>query len=150
MPDRFLAFNEGEGESCKLGIMNTEDQFPPPLHNILPLRFNTWLACYDSIPESQRQESHFRFYQALTRNQFARLYGYSQPSQVIGKAEHLIEREWLLARIGEELLPARLTVSEWQEIRRAVKSTRALTVSELLHIGNGAFSRLLKALLRDK
>lgn len=127
--------------------MNSADQFPPPLHNILPLRFRTWVACYDSIPKSQRHESHFRFYQGVTKSQFARLYGYPQPPQVIGKVEHLIEREWLMARIGEELLPARLTVSEWQELKKVVRDARGLT--EQLHIGNGAFSRLLKALIRE-
>ena len=128
--------------------MSTVEQLPPPLHNVLPLRFRTWLACYDSIPESQRQASHFRFYQGLTKNQFARVYGYAQPPHMTGKAEHYIEREWLLARIAEELLPTRLTITEWQELKKAVRSDQALTVSESLHIGNKAFFRLSKALIQ--
>jgi hypothetical protein len=131
--------------------MNSADQFPPPLHNILPLRFRTWVACYDSIPESQRHESHFRFYQGVTKSQFARLYGYPQPLQVIGKVEYDIDREWLLARIGEELLAARWTASEWQEVRRAVRRAGAPADEGLdLRIGNRAFSRLLKTLIPDK
>ncbi|GAB3878985.1 hypothetical protein GCM10028824_41630 [Hymenobacter segetis] len=131
--------------------MNPVEQFPPPLRNVLPLRFRTWVACYDHIPENQRHESHFRFYQGVTKKQFARLYGYPQPPQVIGKVEYLVEREWLLARVGEELLPARWTVTEWQEIRRAVKIAHSLQLSkDALHIGNQAFSRLVKALIDDQ
>ena len=131
--------------------MKPADQFPPPLQNALPLRFRTWVACYDSIPESQRQEPLFRLYQGIIKKQFARLYGHPQPAHMIGKVENLIEREWLLARIGEELLPARWTVSEWQEIRGVVKRAGVPVDAHLdFHTGNGAFPRLVPTLIRDK
>jgi hypothetical protein len=131
--------------------MNPAEHFPPPLHNVLPLRFRTWVACYDSLPESQRQAAHLRFYQGVTKKQFARLYGYPQPQHMIGKVEYTMDREWLLARIGEELLAARWTVSEWKQVRGAVRSAGASADEFLdLHIGNGAFLRLLKTLIPDK
>lgn len=122
------------------------DRLPPVLHNVLPLRFRTWAALYDSIPESQRQEPHFQFFQGVTKKQFARVYGYAQPAHIVGKAEHLIDREWLLARIGEELLPARLTITEWKELRAGLQN---LTVSEKLHIGADALPRLLQVAIRE-
>jgi hypothetical protein len=130
--------------------MTPADQFPPPLHNVLPLRFHTWTALYDSIPESQRQASQFRVFQGLTKKQFARVYGYGQPLGLIGKAEYLIEREWLLARIGEELLATRLTRSQFQELKVALRSTQGLTVSERLRVGGWALGRWAKFLIQDK
>ena len=129
--------------------MNPADQFPPPIHNALPLRFRTWLDCYDSIPEGQRHAPLFHFYQAVTKKQFVRLYGYPQPQNMIGRVEYLVEREWLLARIGEQLLPARWTVSEWLEIGRALRSGRPFPLSEELGLENWVLSRLRYTLIRD-
>jgi hypothetical protein len=127
----------------------TTHQFPPVLHNLLPLRFHTWVALYDEIPESQRQQSHFQFFQGLTTKQFARVYGYSQPLHLVGKAEYVIDREWLLARIGEELLPTRLTKSQFRELNDALRSAQGLTVSERLRVGGWALGRWLKFLIKD-
>lgn len=127
----------------------TTDQFPPVLRNVLPLRFRTWVALYDDIPASQRQQPHFQFFQGLTTRQFARVYGYPQPPHLIGKAEYMIEREWLLARIGEELLPTRLTRSQFKELNDALRSAQSLTVSERLRLGGGALSKWVKFLIKD-
>lgn len=127
----------------------TTRQFPPVLRNVLPPRFHTWVALYDDIPVSQRQQPHFHFFQGLTKKQFARVYGYPQPPHLIGKAEYLIERDWLLARIGEELLATRLTRSQFKELNDALRSAQGLTVSERLRVGGWALSRWVKFLLKD-
>lgn len=130
--------------------MVNEKQFPPLLHNVLPLRFPTWTSCYDSIPDSQRQEARFHFYQGLNKKQFIKVYGYLQPSHIVGKAEHIIEREWLLARIGEELLEARLTLTELKEIQKAVWHSPSLVYKNQFYLVINALSRLLKTVIRDK
>lgn len=127
----------------------TTAHFPPVLHNLLPLRFRTWVALYDEIPESQRQQPHFQFFQGLTKKQFARVYGYPQPPHLVGKAEYVIDREWLLARIGEELLPTRLTRAQYRELNDALRSTQGLTTSERLRVGGWALGRWLRFLLTD-
>ena len=123
---------------------------PPVLHNVLPIRYRTWLEFYDSIPLSMRQADRFRCFQGLTKKQFMRVFGYSQPASIIGKAEYITDREWLLARIGEELLASRLDLLELKAFSKGLQAASKAGLSDAIYENSEAFWRLWEVAKRPK
>jgi hypothetical protein len=94
-----------------------------PFINVLPSRYKTWLKFYDAIPVEYRDEKQLRQLEEVSRSEFLQLY----PEQaadadilVVFYVEYRIDREWMLARIAEELLPARMIKSDINTLESAL------------------------------
>lgn len=104
--------------------MNADTEYPQPrvnrFTNQLPATFRTWLEFYDSIPVELRELPELRTVIRMDRRTFEELTGEGLGRLVEGQAAYTIEREYLLARIGEELLPSRLAKKDVNELERAL------------------------------
>jgi hypothetical protein len=66
----------------------------------------------------------------------------------VGKAEYLIDREWLVACMAKEFLPARLKISQFKKLPEALQYGAALSILETHRVGGGALPRLSKSLIK--
>lgn len=94
--------------------METKSPFPmtkeqPKFYNVLPIAYKTWLDFYDSIPEQYRQERMYSCLIEVNDEQYIQLYGEKPAPLSMNRAKYEISREWLLARVAEQMLPSRLT-----------------------------------------
>ena len=132
--------------------MNAGTEYPQPrvkhFTNQLPATFRTWLEFYDSIPVELRELPELRTVIRMDRRTFEELAGEGLGRLVEGQAEYTIEREYLLARIGEELLPSRLAKKDVNELERAMYEASKYTP----HSFHGAVNLLtpIWAVARDK
>ena len=133
--------------------MNADTEYPrPQIHrfsNVLPPPYRTWLAFYDSIPVELREIETTRTQTRLSREMFEQVTGQPLDGRLIeGLAEYTIEREYLLARVGEELLPSRLHKKDVNELELAMYEASKNTP----HSFNGAVNLLtpLWAVARSK
>lgn len=130
----------------------TETEYPRPrlhrLANQLPATCRTWLEFYDSIPVELRDVRLTRTIVRLDCRTFEELTGEGLGRLVEGQVEYSIDREYLLARVGEELLPSRLHKKDVNELERAMYEASKYTP----HSFNGAVNLLtpIWAVARDK
>ena len=122
--------------------MNAETEYPvPKLHfraNELPATFRNWLDFYDSLPVELRAASSLRTRIRMDRRTFEEVTGEGLGRLVEGIVEYTIDREYLLARVAEELLPSRLHKKEVNELERAMYEASKYTP----HSFNGAVNLL--------
>ena len=130
----------------------TETEYPrPKIHrfiNKLPANCRTWLEFYDSIPVELRELPELRTVIRMDRRTFEELTSEGLGRLVEGQAEYSIEREYLLDRIGEELLSSRLAKKDVNELERAMYEAGKYTP----HSFHGAVNLLtpIWAVARDK
>jgi hypothetical protein len=93
------------------------------LINALPSRYKTWLKFYDAIPLEYREEKSLRWLNEVSREEFLATYpeqAADAPMLVAFNIEYRIDREWMLARIAEELLPSRLYKGDINTLEQAL------------------------------
>lgn len=134
-------------------MSSVDTEYPrPQIHrfsNMLPPTCRTWLEFYDSIPVELREIETTRTQVRLSRKMHEQVTGEPLDGRLIeGLAEYLIHRDYLLARVGEELLPSRLHKKDVNELERAMYEASKYTP----HSFSGAVNLLtpIWAVARDK
>ncbi|GGG34164.1 hypothetical protein [Hymenobacter glacieicola] len=80
------------------------------IQNELPSNYRSWLEFYDSIPAEHREAQVLR----------TTYHGAEYYAKGTKPKEYVIQREYLLARLAEELLPLRITEGDYHNLRMAV------------------------------
>jgi hypothetical protein len=102
--------------------------------NVLPPNCHTWLEFYDRLkPEMQQENGEIVWSQTFTPDEYMYQFG-RWPEAVNLEREVIlagrIKRDFMLARIAEQLLPARLDMSALDELRRKQYKADSYQASE--------------------
>ena len=129
-------------------MLDTPVFAPITFVNALPARCRSWLAFYDEIPVEYREEKNLRHCIRVSREEYVAAGGQPAAFDFEHNIEYRIDREFMLARIGEELLPSRLHKKDVDGLERAMYEAGKYTP----HGFSGAVNLLtpIWAVARDK
>lgn len=106
-----------------LGMPNIsiQDRAEEVSSNTLPPQFRTWLDFYDSISPENQQDPKIKWAAVLTADEYYARYNLwphaiNKDHCIILSGE--IDRDFMLARIAERLLPTRFDKNELDRLRR--------------------------------